>query len=149
MPRQVIVAVLLLLFGCRRTPTAPAPFLSGTITSRAARLYSIQLVQGSRTDSVPQMKVEAEPGAPPAPMCDNIGLFSLTAVRSVRYGNGQAADTSALTVGTKVRVWAAGIVLTSCPPQVAADEIIIDSSPLPAAALRPNPRQQRAGARPH
>ncbi len=149
MPRHAIVAILPLLVGCHRPPTAQGPYLSGTITSRAARLYTIQILQGSRTDSVPQMKVEAEPGAPPSPLCDYVAYFSLAAVHSVRYASGHTADTSALTVGTKVRVWATGIVLTSCPPQVAADEIIIESPVTLAAPLRPNPRQQPAGAWPH
>jgi len=140
MSRLAIVAVLLLVLGCRRSPTAPAPFLSGTITSRAARLY------GPPPDSFPQMRVEAKPGAPPDQMCDNVAVFFLTAVRSVRYASGLAADTSALTVGAKVRAWATGIVLLSCPPQVAADEIVIDSAPPQALALRPNPRLQRRAA---
>ncbi len=126
MPPRAIVAVLLLV-GCH-SPTGPAPFLSGTITSRAARVYTVQLVQGgTHTDSVPQMKVEEQPGTPLSPLtCETLAYFTLANVRSVRYANGLAADTSALIVGTRVRVWVpAGPSAAPCPPTAPADVIVI------------------------
>ncbi len=129
MQRRAIVAALLVFAGCRE-PAAPQPFLVGTITSRAARVYAIQLVQATHIDSSPQMMVEEEPGLLLSPAtCDKIGVFSLTEVHSVRYASGLAADTSALTVGTKVQVWVTGLVAGSCPPQAAAHDILIEGSP--------------------
>jgi len=118
MARRALVALLLLILACHRPSTAPAPLVVGTITSRAARLIG--------RDSVPQMLVQGNP-----PTCDNSAYFFLSAVRRVWYASGLPADTGALAVGAQVRVWATGIVLESCPPQVGADEIQIDRAAPP------------------
>ena len=113
MARTALVALLLLVPACHSSPTAPPPFVVGTITSRAARLIG--------RDSVPQIFVQGNP-----PTCDSSAYVALSGVRRVWYANGSAADTSALVVGAQVRVWITGIVLESCPPQAGADEIQID-----------------------
>jgi len=133
------MAGALLIIGCHHAPTAPAPFLSGTITSRAPGLLGVQTPNGVQLDSYPRMLVIG------GPSCDSQAYFSLRSVRGLWYAGGRAADTSALAVGAQVTVWATGVVLESCPPQVAADEIQIDREAPAAQILRPNLRLQRSG----
>ena len=141
MPRHALIAGALFILGCHRAPTAPGPYLSGAITSRAPGLLGVQTPNGVQVDSYPRMLVVG------GPSCDSQAHFSLTAVRRVWYADGRPADTSALAVGAQVTVWATGVVLESCPPQVAADQVQIDREAPAAQILRPNQRLQRAGAR--
>ena len=126
MPRRALEALLLLVLACGHSSTAPAPVVIGTITSRAARLIGIQTPTGVQVDSFPQMLVQGQP-----PTCENSAYLGLAAVRRVWYAGDVPADTTALRVGAQVRVWSPGIMLESCPPQTAADQIQIDS-PAPA-----------------
>ncbi len=112
MVSKALVAFLLLVVACHRSSTAPAPQVVGTITSREA----------IKNGGVPQMLVQGD-----APSCDNSYIVFLSGLRRLWYAGGAPADTSALTVGTHVQVWTDGNELTSCPAQVGAIEIQIDS----------------------
>jgi len=109
---------------CTSESTEPsAPFARGTITSRQARVYHVQSSTGVRIDSVPQMLVEEEPGSM---QCERNAWFGLDARTRVLDG-ATHADTSALTLGRRVSVWAEGVVLESCPPITYAAEVRLEA----------------------
>jgi hypothetical protein len=109
MASKAIVALLLLVAACHRSPTAPAPDIVGTITSRVPVVNA----------PMPQMLVQGDPAS-----CGYI--VYLWKVRRIWFASGASADTSALAVGAQVRIWTDGTALTSCPAQVAAIDIQID-----------------------
>ena len=111
MASKVIVALLLVVAACHRSPTAPAPDIVGTITSRVPVFNA----------PMPQMLVQGDPAS-----CDNSYIVYLWKVRRISFASGASADTSALAVGAQVRIWTDGTALTSCPAQVAAIDIQID-----------------------
>lgn len=118
--RRVTTVVMAAVSGCSE-PATPrdAPFLTGTITSRAPRLIGVSDGSGTRIDSLQAMFVDGGPG------CENKALYHLSSDTRVFHG-GQPLDTASLTVGRRVSVWAADWILESCPVQAGAALVRVD-----------------------
>jgi len=105
----VVVSLMACLLSCKQATPPRGPDAAGLITNRFP-------VSGT-----PSMRV-----IPASPIgCDSAADVSLVGPPPVFDSLGNAVDTSALTVGRHVSVWANGTIEVSCPAGMSAERIVI------------------------
>ena len=124
--RRILVCSIsaALALACRSDlADSEAPFLRGTITSRAPIVYGGQY----GLDSIPAMFVDGVGIWPAAEPCAAQARLSIGRNTQVSR-RGVPVDTGQLAIGQRVTVWISGVVLESCPPQASAVRVVLEGA---------------------